>query len=149
MPTLTPQQRKFLGQRLKVKQPQKKGFFSSASKDEKSDEKVTKRFGKLLDDITAVKTALAKLAALLGSQPDAQKPIEAFQARLAAVDQKVEKSTDADAEKVFKDLRAELATLLAEIAAAVKNRRPTRSRSRAARLPPRSRRPNASSRCCR
>jgi len=120
MATLNPQQRKFLSQRLKVKVPQKKGFFSSASKDEKSDEKVTKLFGKLLDEVAKVKAAIAKLRDLLGARPDAQREAEAFAARLAAVDARMNASTEADAVSVFKASRDELAKLLADVGASVK-----------------------------
>lgn len=120
MTTLTPQQRQFLAQRLKVKKPEKKGFFSRATADEKSDQEVRKYYEALLEDMPKVEAALARLDAMVGKKPAAQVPVEAFRTRLAEIGQLMEKTDEHDAAAVFQGLRGALANLLADIQAALK-----------------------------
>lgn len=120
MSTLTQQQRNFLAQRLKVKSPQKKGFFSRASAEEKSDKQVTKDYGSLLDDIAKANAALEKLDGMAGPAPTAQAPVQALRAELAEVSRRMEQATEQDAAAVFKAQKEALAQLLVRVKAAVK-----------------------------
>jgi len=120
MPTLTPQQRKFLEQRLKVKKPEKKGFFSRATAEEKSDKQVEKDYGSLVNDIAKVEAAIDKLDALVGKTPAAQVPVLAFRKQLGEVDRLMQKTTEQDAASVFKALKGALVKLLDSVNAAVK-----------------------------